>query len=74
MYREPSSTEAAKNNIVKDPCAAARSAIRRQTTIRRPSRHSSSALRSATLRSPFPRPLANEIEREANGQIGRAHV
>ncbi|KAE8362139.1 hypothetical protein BDV27DRAFT_131994 [Aspergillus caelatus] len=67
MYREPSSTEAAKNNPVKDPCAAARSAIRRQTTIRRPSRYSSSALRSATLRSPFPRPLANEIEREANG-------
>ncbi|KAE8147121.1 hypothetical protein BDV25DRAFT_161027 [Aspergillus avenaceus] len=67
MYREPSSTEAPKSNPVKDPCAAARSAIRRQASIRRPSRHSSSALRSATLRSPFPRPLVDEIEREANG-------
>lgn len=68
MFREPSSTEAAKNNPIKDPCAAARSAIRRQATIRRPSRYSSSsALRSATLRPPFPRPLVDEIERETNG-------
>ncbi|KAA8649167.1 hypothetical protein EYZ11_009841 [Aspergillus tanneri] len=68
MFREPTSIEAAKNNPIKDPCAAARSAIRRQATIRRPSRYSSSsALRSATLRPPFPRPLADEIEREANG-------
>ncbi|KAF7589660.1 hypothetical protein BBP40_003994 [Aspergillus hancockii] len=67
MFCEPSSAEATKTNPIKDPCAAARSAIRRQTTIRRPSRYSSSALRSATLRSPFPRPLADEIEREANG-------
>ncbi|PWY86242.1 hypothetical protein BO70DRAFT_289116, partial [Aspergillus heteromorphus CBS 117.55] len=61
-----SSTEAPKNNAIKDPCAAARSAIRRQPTLRRPSRYGST-LRSATLRSPFPRPLVDEIEREANG-------
>ncbi|KAL4927223.1 uncharacterized protein BDV17DRAFT_134973 [Aspergillus undulatus] len=67
MYREPSSTEASKHSTVKDPCAAARSAIRRQTTIRRPSRYGGSAWRSATLRSPFPRPLVDELEREANG-------
>lgn len=67
MYREPSSTEATKNNAAKDPCAAARSAIRRQATVRRPSRYGSSAWRSASLRSPFPRPLADEIEREASG-------
>ncbi|KAH8428804.1 uncharacterized protein LDX57_006483 [Aspergillus melleus] len=68
MFREHSSTEAAKNNPIKDPCAAARSTIRRQATIRRPSRYSSSsALRSATLRPPFPRPLVDEIERETNG-------
>ncbi|KAL4921191.1 hypothetical protein BDW62DRAFT_175112 [Aspergillus aurantiobrunneus] len=67
MYREPSSTEATKNNAVKDPCAAARSAIRRQPSVRRPSRYSGSAWRSANLRSPFPRPLVDEIEREATG-------
>lgn len=39
MYREPSATEASKKNAIKDPSAAARSAIRRQPTIRRPSRH-----------------------------------
>ncbi|KAB8239866.1 uncharacterized protein BDW43DRAFT_305621 [Aspergillus alliaceus] len=69
MYREPSSAATAKTNPIKDPCAAARSAIRRQASIRRPARSSSSALRSATLRSPFPRPLADEIEREANGSL-----
>ncbi|BCS00802.1 uncharacterized protein AKAW2_51143A [Aspergillus luchuensis] len=62
-----SSADAPKNNPVKDPCATARSAIRRQASIRRPSRYGGSALRSATLRSPFPRPLVDEIEREANG-------
>ncbi|RAL05762.1 uncharacterized protein BO80DRAFT_430937 [Aspergillus ibericus CBS 121593] len=66
LFCEASSTDAPKNNFAKDPCAAARSAIRRQATVRRPSRYGS-ALRSATLRSPFPRPLADEIEREANG-------
>ncbi|KAI9369112.1 hypothetical protein BJX61DRAFT_177485 [Aspergillus egyptiacus] len=66
MYREPSSTEATRNNT-KDPCAAARSAIRRQAAVRRASRYGSSALRSATLRSPFPRPIMDEIERGAHG-------
>ncbi|KAL2867871.1 uncharacterized protein BJX67DRAFT_351463 [Aspergillus lucknowensis] len=73
MYREPSSTEATKNNTVKDPSAVARSAIRRQATIRRPSRHRGSALRSATLRSPFPPPLADELERETNGLPRHSH-
>ncbi|KAL4889064.1 hypothetical protein BDV59DRAFT_123563 [Aspergillus ambiguus] len=67
MFREPSSsTEAPKNNHLKDPCAAARSAIRRQATIRRPSRYTGSALRSATLRSPFHRSF-DEGDRDANG-------
>lgn len=39
MYREPSSTEASKKSAIKDPSAVARSSIRRQATIRRPSRH-----------------------------------
>ncbi|KAL2812831.1 hypothetical protein BJX63DRAFT_235880 [Aspergillus granulosus] len=73
MYREPSTAESTKNSIVKDPCAAARSAIRRQATVRRPSRYSGSALRNATLRSPFPRSLADEIEREANGLPRQSH-
>ncbi|KAL3468267.1 hypothetical protein BJX64DRAFT_245399 [Aspergillus heterothallicus] len=73
MYREPSTAESTKNSTVKDPCAAARSAIRRQATVRRPSRYSGAALRSATLRSPFPRSLADEIEREANGLPRHAH-
>ncbi|RHZ54098.1 uncharacterized protein CDV56_105858 [Aspergillus thermomutatus] len=66
MYREPS-PEASKNKPIKDPSAVARSAIRRQATIRRPSRYSSSTLRGASLRSPFPREIADEIEREAHG-------
>ncbi|KAF9887839.1 hypothetical protein FE257_009499 [Aspergillus nanangensis] len=65
MYREPS-VEAPRHSNFKDPCAAARSAIRRQGTIRRPSRYPGSALRSATLRSPFPRTLADDIDLEAN--------
>ncbi|KAL5000686.1 hypothetical protein BDV10DRAFT_31766 [Aspergillus recurvatus] len=73
MYHEPSSTEATKNNGVKDPCAAARSAIRRQATVRRPSRYGGSAWRSATLRSPFPRPIIDEIEREASGLPRHSH-
>ncbi|KAL3481576.1 hypothetical protein BJX99DRAFT_218528 [Aspergillus californicus] len=73
MYCGPSSTEAPKNNTVKGPCAAARSAIRRQATVRRPSHYSVSALRSATLRSPFPRPIVDEIEREANGLPRHSH-
>ncbi|KAL4906433.1 hypothetical protein BDW74DRAFT_150343 [Aspergillus multicolor] len=72
MYREPSSTEATKSNNVKDSCAAARSAIRRQGTVRRP-RHGGSSWRSTTLRSPFPRPLLDEIEREASGLPRPSH-
>ncbi|KAL4775455.1 hypothetical protein BDW60DRAFT_120539 [Aspergillus nidulans var. acristatus] len=73
MYHEPSSAEATKNNGVKDPCAAARSAIRRQATVRRPSRYGGSAWRGATLRSPFPPPVIDEIEREASGLPRHSH-
>lgn len=66
MYRE-SSPEASKNKPIKDPSAAARSSIRRQAAIRRPSRHNTSTLRSASLHSPFPREIVDEIEREAHG-------
>lgn len=72
MYREPSVPQGTKNNAVKDPCAAARSSIRRQATIRRPSRYGSSPAwrNTATLRSPFPRPILEELEREAGGFTG----
>ncbi|KAL6234223.1 hypothetical protein BDW75DRAFT_213059 [Aspergillus navahoensis] len=73
MYHEPSSMEATKNNSVKDPCAAARSTIRRQATVRRSSRNGGSAWRSTTLRSPFPRPIIDEIEREASGLPRHSH-
>ncbi|EAW10131.1 uncharacterized protein ACLA_045960 [Aspergillus clavatus NRRL 1] len=66
MYRDPS-PEGTKSSTIKDPSAAARSAIRRQATLRRPSRYSTSTLRGAPLRSPFPRAIADEIEREAHG-------
>ncbi|KAL5342519.1 hypothetical protein BJX70DRAFT_292609 [Aspergillus crustosus] len=66
MYREPSSTEATKNDTIKDPCAAARSAIRRQPTIRRGSRHGGSTVRGSTLRPPFHRPTQEDVERWAN--------
>ncbi|KKK13906.1 hypothetical protein P175DRAFT_0505120 [Aspergillus ochraceoroseus IBT 24754] len=73
MYREPSSAEATKTSPVKDPSAFARSAIRRQANVRRPSRYGGSAFRSATLRSPFPRPLVDEIDRESNGLPRHVH-
>ncbi|PKY01927.1 hypothetical protein P168DRAFT_292070 [Aspergillus campestris IBT 28561] len=66
MFHESTSAEVPKSNPIKDPCAAARSTIRRQGAIHRQARPGS-ALRSATLRPPFPRPLADEIEREASG-------
>ncbi|RDW57160.1 uncharacterized protein DSM5745_11558 [Aspergillus mulundensis] len=72
MYREPSSTEATKSDNVKDSCAAARSAIRRQGAVRR-SRYGGSGWRSTTLRSPFPRPQLDEIEREASGLPRHSH-
>ncbi|KAL4873131.1 hypothetical protein BDV12DRAFT_160430 [Aspergillus spectabilis] len=66
MYREPSSTEATKSDTLKDPCAAARSAIRRQPTVRRASRYGPSTLRSSTLRPPFHRPTQEDVELWAN--------
>ncbi|RAH74598.1 uncharacterized protein BO66DRAFT_417308 [Aspergillus aculeatinus CBS 121060] len=63
MFREPSPTEDTRNHAAKDSCAAARSAIRRQVSVRRPSRYGS-VLRNATLRTISPRTLTEEIERE----------
>ncbi|PYH45194.1 uncharacterized protein BP01DRAFT_392140 [Aspergillus saccharolyticus JOP 1030-1] len=63
MFREPSPTEDTRSSAIKDSCAAARSAIRRQASVRRPSRYGS-VLRNATLRTISPRTLTEEIERE----------
>lgn len=72
MYRER--PEAPKCNAIKDPSAAARSTIRRQASVRgHPStRYHRSNLHGASYpyRSPIPRAIADEIEREVNG-IGR---
>lgn len=57
MFREPSSTEASKSSILKDPSAAARSSIRRQPSVRRPSRYTDGTLRGTSQRfgrPPFP--------------------
>ncbi|RAH84117.1 hypothetical protein BO86DRAFT_446557 [Aspergillus japonicus CBS 114.51] len=62
MFRESSPTEDTRNHAAKDSCAAARSAIRRQASVRRPSRYGS-VLRNATLRTISPQTLAEEIER-----------
>lgn len=66
MFREPSPTEAPKNTITKDPSAATRSSIRRQATIRRPSRYSNANTHEPSQRANFHARLAEEIEREAN--------
>ncbi|KAJ5665720.1 uncharacterized protein N7477_008168 [Penicillium maclennaniae] len=51
MWREPTEAENIKSAREKDASAAARSAIRRQPTQRRPSRHSSARARSNVLSS-----------------------
>jgi hypothetical protein len=67
MYREP--TEASKCNSVKDPSAVARSAIRRQASVRgHPStRVNRSNMHSAPYRSPLPRSIVEDIAREVGG-------
>lgn len=66
MFREP--TEAPKSSAVKDPSAAARSAIRRQASVRgRPGSRFRPSAYGAPYRSPFPRSIADEIEREVDG-------
>ncbi|KAL4878594.1 hypothetical protein BJY04DRAFT_195786 [Aspergillus karnatakaensis] len=66
MWREPSSAETGKSDKVKDPCAAARSAIRRQPTVRRASRYGGPSSRGSTLRPQFHRPTQEDVEHWAN--------
>ncbi|BDD56352.1 hypothetical protein MPDQ_001999 [Monascus purpureus] len=62
MFREPSPCETSKNSTtIKDPSAASRSTIRRQTSVRRPNRYST---RGAPFRSHFPRQSADDNERD----------
>lgn len=66
MFREPS--EAPKSNAIKDSSATARSAIRRQASVRgRPGSRFRPSLYGAPYRSPFHRSLADELEREVDG-------
>ena len=71
MFREP--TEAPKSNSIKDSSAAARSAIRRQASVRgRPGSRLRSYMQGGSYHLPFAREIAEEIEREVNGL--RVHV
>lgn len=70
MYREPSPSSASKSSAaIKDPSASARSTIRRQATIRRPSRYARNA-RGGSFRSHSSRHGANNSGRDSSG-IGR---
>lgn len=70
MWREPTEADNVKNARDKDASAAARSAIRRQPTQRRPSRHSSARTRSNVLSS-FHSQIIDEISRGiAEPQLG----
>ncbi|KAJ5179748.1 hypothetical protein N7492_002958 [Penicillium capsulatum] len=62
MWREPSEADNLKSTLEKDSSAAARSAIRRQPTIRRPSRHSHRARGSGAMSS-FHTQILDEIQR-----------
>lgn len=62
MWREPSEADNLKPALEKDSSAAARSAIRRQPTIRRSSRHGSRA-RGAGVLSSFHSQILDEIQR-----------
>lgn len=73
MYREPSPSEA-RTSGKGDPSATARSAIRRQASVRRSSRSSIRPLSSATLRSNIPRQLSEEINREIERRQTRSPV
>lgn len=63
MWREPSECDNIKTTLDKDSSAAARSAIRRQASVRRPSRHSSRARGSGVL-STLQSQLIDEIHRD----------
>ncbi|KAJ5191074.1 uncharacterized protein N7498_010059 [Penicillium cinerascens] len=63
MWREPIQADNLKTARDKDPSAAARSAIRRQPTIRRPSRHGSSRARGTGVMSSFHSQILDEIQR-----------
>lgn len=66
MYREP--TEASKSNTIKDSSAAARSAIRRQASVRgRPGSRLRPHVHSMPHHLPLSRSITEEIEREADG-------
>ncbi|KAJ6002770.1 hypothetical protein N7451_005317 [Penicillium sp. IBT 35674x] len=62
LWREPTESDALKSAVEKDSSASARSAIRRQATIRRPSRHSARA-RGAGVLSSFHSQILDEIQR-----------
>lgn len=64
MWREPSEADNVKTAIDKDPSAAARSSIRRQPSVRRASRHSSSRTRRAGVLSTLQSQLIDEIHRD----------
>ena len=70
MWREPSEADSFKSALEKDPSAAARSAIRRQATIRRPSRQDVRARGTGVLSSIHSR-ILDEIQRGiAEGPMG----
>jgi hypothetical protein len=61
MWREPTEADNHKSTREKDPSVAARSAIRRQPTIRRSSRHGSSRSRGTGFLSSFHSQILDEI-------------
>lgn len=70
MYREP--TESSKVNVLKDPSGTARSAIRRQASVRGPSaRYGRPSVHGTSRRTPFPPIVTDEIWRVANADIAR---
>ncbi|RJE20150.1 hypothetical protein PHISCL_07509 [Aspergillus sclerotialis] len=66
MYREP--TEASKSNSIKDASAVARSAIRRQASVRgRPGSRLRPHVHGVSHHLPLARSITEEIEREGDG-------
>ncbi|OQD76938.1 hypothetical protein PENDEC_c003G06784 [Penicillium decumbens] len=71
MWREPTEAESIKTARNKDTSAATRSTIRRQPTLRRPSRHNSSRTRGPGVLSSFHSQILDEIQRGiAEPQLG----
>ncbi|KAJ5934763.1 hypothetical protein N7466_004310 [Penicillium verhagenii] len=70
LWREPSESDDSKSAVEKDSSAAARSAIRRQASLRRPSRHTARARGVGGL-SAFHSQILDEIQRGiAEPQMG----